>query len=302
MQWEKLGRIIVPDASLRWHQTHAMMPTPSHIESDLFRIYFSGRDSKNISHIGAVVLDINRPHRILDKTIEPVLGPGELGCFDDNGVTPSCAVNLGDRTYLYYVGWKPRSTTRMSVVAGLAESFDGGQTFRRVSRAPILRRTDQEPHGIMTAPCVLREGDRWRMWYVSGVEWVHPDLPRYNIKYAESKDGISWEQNAMVAIDSRDERESALARPCVIRDGNRYKMWYSHKDAGADYTIGYAESIDGLQWERMDHVAGIARSSQGWDSEMIEYGFVLKHADAMYMFYNGNNYGANGAGIAVLRK
>jgi hypothetical protein len=300
MRWEKIGRIIDPDPSLEWNRTHAMMPTPDHVSGDVFRIYFSGRDDRNVSHIGAVTVDITRPQRILERTAQPLLRPGELGCFDDNGVTPSCVVNADGRKLLYYVGWKPRSTTRMSVVAGLAESTDAGATFRRATRAPILHRTDKEPHSIMTAPFVLREEGRWRMWYVSGFEWGQPDPPRYNINPAESADGIHWEQRAHIAIDSRDERESALARPCVLREGGRYRMWYSYKDGGADYTIGYAESSDGLAWERMDQAAGISRSAQGWDSKMIEYGFVFAHRGRKYMLYNGNNYGANGAGLAVL--
>lgn len=300
MNWEKIGQIIVPRKDMFWNQTHAMMPTSDHVEGDVYRIYFSGRDSSNVSYIGAITIDITRPDRVLDITNDPVLSPGALGCFDDNGVTPSCMINLPDRKYLYYVGWKPRCTTRMGVVAGLAQSLDGGKTFSRVSRAPILRRTDKEPYSIMTAPCVIREGDKWRIWYVSGIEWVHPDLPRYNIKYAESANGIEWDQQAVVAIDSRDNLESALARPCVIKDGEIYRMWYSHKDAGQNYTIGYAESEDGISWERMDHNAGISRSESGWDSEMIEYGFVFEHKGVKYMLYNGNNYGANGAGLAIL--
>lgn len=300
MRWEKLGRVITPGTSLGWNLTHVMMPTPDHLGGDLYRVYFSGRDARNVSHIGAVTIDVSRPTRILDRTDAPVLSPGELGSFDDNGVTPSCLVNAGGCKYLYYVGWKPRSTTRMSVVAGLAQSIDGGASFRRASRAPILHATDKEPYAILTAPSVLKDGEKWRMWYVSGIGWVNPDLPRYNIKYAESSDGVRWEQNAHVAIDSRDERESALARPCVLKERDRYRMWYSYKDAGAAYSIGYAESADGLQWMRMDDAAGISRSATGWDSEMIEYGFVFPHEGQKFMLYNGNNYGANGAGLAVL--
>ncbi len=300
MKWKKLGRIIVPDSSLFWNRTHTMMPTPMHVEGSHYRVFFSGRDDRNVSHIGWGLLDITRPDKILEISREPVLSPGELGCFDDNGVTPSCVVNIGDREYLYYVGWKPRCTTRFGVVAGLAESMDGGLTFRRVSRAPILRRTDLEPFGIMTAPCIIRERTLFRMWYVSGTGWENPDLPRYNIKYAESADGVAWNQLGRVAIESRDDRESALGRPCVVRDGGIYRMWYSHKDAGAAYSLGYAESEDGLDWIRMDDAAGISRSEAGWDSEMIEYGFVFRHAGASFMLYNGNDYGQNGAGLAVL--
>ena len=302
MKWEKLGQILVPNTALFWNQTHAMLPTPDHIDGDIFRIYYSGRDSKNRSHIGSVTVNLMQPEKILDITEQPVLSPGQLGCFDDNGVSPSCIVNLSDRKLLYFIGWKPRCTTRMSVVAGLAQSVDGGKSFSRVSRAPILRRTDREPFGIMTAPWVIDDGNRFRMWYVSGLEWVHADLPRYNIKYAESSDGINWVQDAVVAIEARDDQETSLARPCVFKDGSVYRMWYSLKYGGKNYVMGYAESPDGLTWTRMDGLVGISRSQSGWDSEMIEYGAVFEHRQSKYMLFNGNGYGASGAGLAILHE
>jgi len=279
-----------------------MLPTADHVEGDIYKIYYSGRDSENRSHIGAVTVNLFEPHRILDITENPLLSPGQLGCFDDNGVSPASIVNLGDRKLLYYIGWKPRCTTRMSVVAGLAESLDGGVSFTRVSRAPVLHRTDQEPFGIMTAPWVLKDGDIFRMWYVSGLEWVHADLPRYNIKYAESSDGVHWNQQGIVAIDSRDDQETSLARPCVFKEGDLYRMWYSFKYAGDNYVMGYAESPDGFTWTRMDDQVGIDRSLAGWDSQMVEYGAVFSHHGKKYMLYNGNGYGASGAGLAILHE
>lgn len=302
MKWEKLGRIIVPDTSLSWNQSHSMLPVADQLDGDIFKIYYCGRDKENRSHIGAVIVNLHESTKVLDVTVEPLLSPGQLGCFDDNGVSPSCIVNLGDRKLLYYIGWKPRCTTRMSVVAGLAQSFDGGKSYSRVSRAPVLRRTDREPFGIMTAPWVLKEDQLFRMWYVSGLEWVHADLPRYNIKYAESSDGINWTQNAVVAIDSRDAQETSLARPCVFKEGGIYKMYYSYKYAGANYVMGYAESSDGVSWTRMDDCVGIAPSKTGWDSEMMEYGAVFSHGGSKYMLYNGNGYGQSGAGLAIMRE
>lgn len=300
MKWRKLGRIIVPNTALFWNRTHVMLPTPDNIDGDIFRIYYSGRDDSNKSHIGAVTINLMQPQEVLDISEYPVLSPGQLGCFDDNGVTPSCIVNLSDRKFLYYIGWKPRCTTRMGVVAGLAQSIDGGKTFSRVSRAPILRRTDSEPYSIMTAPWVIKDGNIFRMWYVSGLEWIHADLPRYNIKYAESNDGINWNQGAKIAIELRGEQETSLARPCVFKDGDKYRMWYSFKNGGANYVVGYAESTDGIAWIRMDEQAGISKSIDGWDSEMIEYGSVFAHGGNKYMLFNGNGYGSSGAGLAVL--
>ena len=74
-------------------------------------------------------------------------------------------------------------------------------------------------------------------------------------------------------------------------------MWFSYKST--DYRIGYAESLDGLTWERLDHLSGIDVSSSGFDSEMIEYGAVVRYYGQRFMFYNGNNYGYDGIGLAV---
>ena len=298
MKWIKKGLIIRPAGNLDWMVTHAMLPFAERIVEDLYRIYFSGRDRFNRSLIGYVEVNINEPEKILYITEKPVLGLGALGCFDDNGVTPSWVVNYDDKKYLYYIGWNVGSTVRMGLVAGLAVSRDGGKTFTRVSRGPLLERTDAEPYSILTAPCVLIENEIWRMWYVSGVEWVDKDTPRYNIKYAESRDGINWDRQEVVCIDFKSPNENALARPCVIKENGIYKMWYSYK--GENYRIGYAESKDGIIWERKDDEAGIDISESGWDSEMIEYAFVFEHKQIKYMLYNGNDYGKEGIGYAIM--
>lgn len=297
LQWRKLGLIIAPDKRLPWAQTHCMVPTPQLLENGLVRVFFSGRDAQNRSNIGYAIVDLNADGRVIDYPAQPVLTPGALGCFDDNGVTPSCVVNLPDGELgLYYIGWNPGSTVRMHIYGGLAISRNGGKSFERWSRAPILERTRTDPY-INTAPWVVKTPDGFRIFYVSGHEWVHKDLPRYNIKTGHSQDGKHWVREGHVCLDFRDETENALARPYVVLENGLWRMWFAYKSA--DYRIGYAESSDGLNWERLDHLAGIDVSPSGFDSEMIEYAAVVKYDGRHFMFYNGNNYGFEGIGLAV---
>lgn len=303
-KWEKLDRIIIPRKRLWWMQTHSMVPTIENLVGSLIKVYFSGRDAKNISYIGWVLIDLDKPQEIVELLSKPVLSPGELGCFDDNGVTPSCIVKFKEKIYLYYIGWNPGYNVRMHLFGGLAISEDGGKTFQRYSRAPIIGRNKVNPF-FNTAPFVLKENELWRMYYVSVTEWVHKDLPRYNIKYATSKDGLSWKREGIVAIDFKNEKEMALARPWVIKDKSIYKMWFAFKgDAakGESYRLGYAESEDGVEWKRMDEQVGITVSNDGWDSEMIEYAAVIPYKEKLFMFYNGNNYGYDGIGLAVCER
>jgi hypothetical protein len=140
------------------------------------------------------------------------------------------------------------------------------------------------------------------MWYVSSLGWKAQSAgpPHYvvHIKYAESRDGLEWERDGHVCVDFASADEYAISRPCVVKDGGLYRMWYSHR--GSTYRIGYAESSDGLTWERKDRQVGIDVSPIGWDSDMIEYACVFDHGGSRHMLYNGNGYGESGIGHAVL--
>ena len=82
--WKKFGRIILPNRNLWWNQTHAMIPTLDKLEDGRIKIYYSGRDEHNISHIGWSLIDLKDPFKIIDFCEDPVLSPGQIGCFDDN--------------------------------------------------------------------------------------------------------------------------------------------------------------------------------------------------------------------------
>ena len=102
--WIKKGLLIQPDKDVWWWQSHAMLPTIDHIKDDLYNIYFSGRDKNNVSQIGCAEVSVGKGEIKLKKIYEtPFLQNGERGCFDDNGVTPSCIVNSDDEKKLYCI-------------------------------------------------------------------------------------------------------------------------------------------------------------------------------------------------------
>jgi hypothetical protein len=229
----------------------------------------------------------------------PVLAPGRIGAFDESGVTVSCVVPDGGRTLLYYTGWTRGESVPFYFYAGAAVSEDGGETFTRVSEAPILERNAVDPF-LTASPCVLRDGGRWRMWYVSCVAWEErPDGPRhrYHLRYAESDDAIAWRRDGRVAVDFADASEYALARPCVRREHGRYRMWFSAR--GAAYRLAYAESADGETWKRLPCAPLLGAETDGWDAEMSAYPWVVDAGGARHLLYNGNGYGRTGIGYAT---
>lgn len=282
-------------------QSHAAVPIAESLGEKLFKIYFSSRDKFNRSYTGYAIINIDRPNQILSLSTKPVLTPGELGEFDDSGAMATWLTFNQGRKSLYYIGWNLGVTVPFRNAIGLSINTHGDE-FTRYSSGPIVDRSMNEPH-FCASCCVLPGEDFWRMWYLSCTGWrMHGGKPehKYHIKYAESRDGIRWQRDGLVAIDFANNQEYAISRPSVIHDGDRWRMWYSFR--GQSYRIGYAESEDGRQWKRLDGRVGIDVSATGWDSEMIEYPFVFDHKGQRYMLYNGNGYGKTGFGLAVLEQ
>jgi hypothetical protein len=300
MRWIKKGIIFEVDARVPWQTSHAAVPIPLHLEKDRFRIYFSSRDPLGRAQLGYVELELNDLRLPIAVAEQPALRLGDLGTFDESGVIGDWIVRRGDELYLYYTGWNRGVTVPFRNAIGLALSRDGGKTFARYATGPIMDRSIHDPCFVSNS-CVLVEDGRWRMWYLSGLRWENPTgalKHYYHIKYAESADGIDWNRNGTICIDFQNADEYAIARPCVIHEDGIYKMWYSCR--GETYRIGYAVSHDGISWQRKDDLVGINVSDSGWDSEMIEYGFVFDHGGRRYLLYNGNGYGKTGIGLATL--
>lgn len=297
MKWVKRGLVFGAEGRFEWMRTHAANPVAVPLRGDLFRVYFGCRDALNRSHVGSADIEISERTRVVAVADHPVIAPGPVGAFDDSGTSMGCVVLHEGRQYLYYLGWNLGVTVPWRNSIGLAISDAPGAPFVKVSPAPILDRGHTDPFSV-SYPWVVREHDRWRMWYGSNLSWGREQQDMdHVIKYAESLDGIHWQRDGHIALGLSGPGEYALCRPCVRHENGLYRMWYCHR--GDAYRIGYAESEDGRSWARRPECVGIEPSASGWDSEMIAYPFVFKHRSHYHMLYNGNRYGKDGFGLAV---
>ena len=307
IRWEKRGLIYTVDERLPWASSHAQIPTYAGVHDGALNILFSSRDESNRSLIAKLKVRCDAPNEVISVQPDPVLSLGMPGTFDDCGMMPSSVVEHGSAQYLYYIGWNVRNTVPYHNSVGLAISEDGGESYRRLFEGPIMDRTAEEPYFCATT-CVRIENGIWRNWYLSCTGWQHIDgkaEPRYHLKYAESHDGIHWKRRGTIAIDYIDPEEGGIVRASVYKDGATYRMWYCYRrhagyreNRASSYRIGYAESSDGIQWRRLDQRAGIDVSATGWDSFMVAYPEVVGVDGHLYLFYNGNGFGASGFGYA----
>lgn len=302
MLWEKMGRVYAPDGRMEWAKHYAFPPTPYRLADDVLRIYLAFCDAGTVGRIGYVDVDPRDPSKVLGVSEQPVLDIGQPGAFDENGILPTSIVEHEGKLYLYYVGYQLGQKVRYFQFQGLAISEDGGASFRRAQRVPVIDRSDAELTN-RTSAFVMRDEGRFKMWYVGGSDWIMArgkSLPVYNMRYLTSEDGVRWGPEGDVCIDFASEDEHAFGRPWVIKEPGLYRMFYSVRSHSRGYRLGYAESPDGVAWTRMDDRVGIDVSAEGWDSEMVQYASVVSIEGRTYMFYNGNNCGQTGFGYAVL--
>jgi hypothetical protein len=302
MTWRKLGHVYVASGERDWAVSHAYLPT-SILLDDVIRVFVAFLDKEKIGRIGFVDLDVADPTRVIRVSEEPVLDVGVPGAFDDNGVSPVTLVQSGDELLLYYVGWQLGVRVRYFLFAGLAVSDPAAQTFVRNSQAPLLDRTDGELF-LRTAPFVLHDGEHWKMWYIAGDSWTYRadgiEVPVYGMRYLESSTPKDWRGHGSVCMEPDAPSEIGFGRPFVVKHDGVFGCWYSVRTLAMGYRIGYAESVHGRSWTRLDDRVSIDVSDSGWDSEMICFPCIQPTPHGTYMFYNGNNYGETGFGAAVL--
>jgi sucrose-6-phosphate hydrolase SacC (GH32 family) len=237
-----------------------------------------------------------------------VLDLGQFGTFDEFGTYPVSVIRDGDMIRAYYAGWTRCESVPFNAAIGLAISCDNGETFERLGDGPVLSYTPDEPF-LLGSPRIRKFNESWQLFYVAGKEWRMTNgkpEPIYKIRMATSNNGIEWVKLGQDLIANILGDQECQACPDVICRNGRYHMFFCYRDIRnykvreGGYCIGYASSLDMVNWHRDDALIDISLSETGWDSEMVNYPHVFELDGVTHMLYQGNGMGRAGFGLAVL--
>ncbi|GLQ86447.1 glycoside hydrolase family protein [Dyella flagellata] len=299
--WTKRGLVFEParHGVGGWMQHSALTPTPYRLNSETIRVYAGFRDAQGVSRIGYVDVLADDPTVVLRVSAEPVLDIGRDGCFDDNGMILGDLVDAPGGLHMFYVGFQRVAKAKFLAFTGLALSRDGGESFQRLQETPILERAPGRST-IAAVHSAMWENDRWRLWYAVGDDWEQiggEPYPRYHIRYLETHSLAEMPLEDNVCLLPRGT-EYRIGRPRVYRMDGRYVMYFTRGNVTGEYFPGLAYSNDGVHWERHDEALGLALSADGWDSRTLCYPALIRQGDSWLMFYNGNDMGVDGFGVA----
>mgnify|MGYP000857371898 CR=1 FL=1 len=317
MHWRKIGRIFNPfDHALPGAGAGFAQSPQAVVLQDRVRIYFASRarDEFNGKFLSQVAFaDFSRDlQTVLGVNAAPVLPLGGLGSFDEHGIFPFSPTVVGNEIWAYTTGWSRRVAVSVETAVGLAISRDGGLSFERAGPGPVLGPSLHEPCLVGDAFVRYFNGV-FHMWTMFGTGWKQfpgesaPDRI-YKIGHATSPDGIHWSKDeGRALVPDRLGPDECQALPSVIQVDNRYLMVFCYREAygfrndpSRSYRLGQAWSDDLVNWTRADDLPRFEREAGAWDTDMVCYPHLSEIDGRIVLLYNGNAFGREGFGAAVL--
>ena len=203
----------------------------------------------------------------------PVLGdPVKLGtCFDVN------VVKGRDAKFDMYLSWRPKKSL------AVCHSDDGIHW----SGPEIVLRPDSTCgwEELVNRACVVRKDGKW---YTGQVMKERAS----RIGYAVSDDGRTFrkvrKEPVMIAEASFEQKN--VMCPHVIWDAKRgvWRMWYSAGEMYEPNVNCYAESKDGIKWEKSPLNPVLAKGTREWEQNRVGGCEVHPLPDGSFvMFYIG---------------
>lgn len=212
----------------------------------------------------------------------PVFGGVYETCFDVSLLLEH--EGSSEQVFKMWFSWRPKRAI------GYTESADGIHWKEPVVVLKPVEGSDWEADEI-NRPSVIYKDGTYQMWY-SGQMNPYMEDGRSVIGFAESEDGIHWKRKERPVMEPGQPWEKqAIMCPHVLFDeeDKYYKMWYA---AGCNHepdAIGYAESEDGIHWEKEKNNPVLAPDpSYLWEQHKVVAPCVIKDDDWFYMFYVGH--------------
>lgn len=138
--------------------------------------------------------------------------------------------------------------------------------------------------------CVIPDphGNGYLMWYTS--QYWEGGNGKSWIGIARSDDGIHFERHykAPVLVPETDFEKESVMNPFVMYENGKFRMWYAAGETYEPNVICYAESDDGIHWEKyVQNPMFRCAPENEYEQNRIGAVQLLKEDDGYLMFYIG---------------
>ncbi len=215
----------------------------------------------------------------------PVLSEGDPGAWDAGEIGQPNVLKQGGQYKMWYFGADEQGVKKQ---IGYATSSDG-VNWTKYAGNPVLTvgAPGEWDESEVGGPRVIFDGVTYHLWY-HGYTGECCD----SIGYATSTDGIHWTKyanNPVFGPGAPGEWDDTFVFFTALTDeSDHYNMWYSV--GGGKTNIGFAASLDGIDWTRsLDNPVLTIGDPGSWDEQHIFAPTVVKNSGLYHMWYSGYN-------------
>lgn len=210
---------------------------------------------------------------------EPILSPSmQSEKRGDNGNLYAPDVLLIDGKYRMWYGAQDQEGHDQIHMA----TSDDGITW---TKHGVVVPNNENNH--VNDPSVIIVNSTFYMFYTTAPEGIN-DV----ISLATSENGWNWTiiGNVLLPDENSAWEELKVGRPAVLYQDDKFKLWYDGTDLNGYRTVGYAESIDGITWQRFDSNPIVSYPAGAIDVEYIngEYFMVAESGNGILWSYSEN--------------
>ncbi len=152
---------------------------------------------------------------------------------------------------------------------------------------PLFTRSCSWNSATVIAPEVIYINGLYYLWFNGR------GSDPFQIGLATSNDGINWnenENNPVMSFGNAGEfDESYIRQPNVIYNNGIFRMWYNGYDNSNKSSIGYAESVDGINWVKHENNPVISASEEKWVDIDIIVSSVLYHENKYHLWFKAKS-------------
>ena len=296
-QWEvRPEPVLSPGPTGTWDSVDVLNPSVAKVGETFYNLY-SGYDGR-IWHTGLATSSSGTNWE--KQGTAPVISPDPTTWEGSYIAANGSLYHNGDR-FLYWYQAGRRGKTSI----GLADSGDArhwSKHDKAVLEPGPPRSWDETAVGD---PYVIRCRGTYYMYYLGQNRF---GVQRLGV--ARSTDGIHWQKShTNPVLDTGppggfDER--GLGEPAVFRAADRHLMLYTGRDGDEKRRIGWASSVDGVDWKKLTTNPRL-EGSQPWNDQVVCDPSVWNQAGEVLVWFGGGDLASpdenlNGQiGLAVLK-
>ena len=217
----------------------------------------------------------------------PVLGPGI--CI--KAVFDCCVLPQGNKLRMWF-SWRALASIAYT------ESTDGVHWTGPRVVLEVNQHIEWEKDCVNRVQ-VLKVGDKWYMWY-TGQNRTTKKCGAIGL--ATSHDGEHWERLGSKPVFGPEAawEKNSLICPHVLFEHGKFRMWYSGGEMYEPDAVGYAESKDGIHWQR-EAANPVLRPAGGWESDRVTAACIVPRAKDYVAFCIGFAQGFEKCQIGIAR-